>query len=149
MDNRHIDITSEGTEALAMALRLIWPNAPGGKASHYKIGTYRQHTEYYQDTHDKVTSHSNRIVPDEKGTPTFILYWGDERDSLPLPFPHDLNAAINLIQDWLKEVSYGREPDHDGDNREGWRVFNEAWGHVAGSSYAIAAIQPAWAMYGK
>ena len=32
MDNRLIDVTSEGDRALALAIELIWPNAAGRKA---------------------------------------------------------------------------------------------------------------------
>lgn len=58
-------------------------------------------------------------------------------------------SLVVMIRDWLAGVEYPKEPDHDGDNSKGFRVFNEAWGHVEGESYAICGIEPAWLMHGK
>lgn len=55
-----------------------------------------------------------------------------------------------LIEAWQTNTAkYGKEPDHDGDNGKGLRVFNESWSHVGGDYRAFAAIEPAWIMYGK
>lgn len=35
------------------------------------------------------------------------------------------------------DIAFGGAPGH------------KAWGHVAGSPYAFAAIEPVWLMYGK
>ena len=149
MDNRTLDARSEGEEGIALALKLIWSNAPGGKATHYKIARYTLKTEYYQNEKGKTTHHITDMVESEKGSPTLILFWSDEELALPLPFPLDLDGSIQFVENWLKDVDYGREPDHDGDNGKGWRIFTEAWGHVAGHHYAIVGVQPMWAMYGK
>lgn len=42
-----------------------------------------------------------------------------------------------------------KEPDHDGDNDKGFRLFTESWGQVFGEYQAFVAIEPIWAMYGK
>lgn len=126
MDNRRLDITSQGEAALAHAMALAWDNAAGSKTSHYRIS---------------------------KDSPTFVLYWSkpeEHQSALALPYPLKLDEAVALVAGWLREtMPSGPEPDHDGDNGKGWRVFNEAWGHVNGSQYGICAIQPVWAMYGK
>lgn len=124
MDNRHVDITSEGNDDLDLALRIIWSNAPGGKATHYTF-----------------------INSD--GTNTMVLLWNEEKGAIALPFPLDLGGAINFVINWLKNVQYGPQPDHDGSNGKGWRVYNERWGHVAGYRCAIVGITPRWAMYGE
>lgn len=49
----------------------------------------------------------------------------------------------------IAHADYGRQPDHDGDNEKGWRLYNETWGMVGGDHSAFAAVEPAWAMYGK
>lgn len=149
MDNRFIDVVSEGDGALALALRLIWPNVPGGKATHYKMMNLIEKTEYpIRD--GKVAHHSTTMVEDSRGVSTLILLWSDERDAKELPYPLDLEESIAFVRGWLvHSANYGREPDHDGSNGRGWRVFTEDWGHVAGYHYAIAGVQPAWAMYGK
>lgn len=141
MDNRRVDVTSEGASALASAIGLAWAGAPGGKASHYKVTNVKAVTEYWGSP---TTRHSVKHVEDAGGTPTLVFLWHAERDAVPLPYPMDMESAINMASGWLREVPRGRQPDHDGDNGLGWRVFTEAWGHVLGLSYAIVGIQPAW-----
>lgn len=69
------------------------------------------------------------------------------------PFPFKMKRVEDLlpfVTGWLKETDYGNEPDHDGSNGKGWRVYNHNWGQVIGcGSYSFVAIEPAWAMYGK
>ena len=149
MDNRTIDITSEGNQALKQAVELVWPNAPGGKVTHYLIESFRKKTEYFQNDKKEVTHHFTDLVKDKEGVETLILLWHEEGGAAPLPFPLDVRGAVEFISNWLRVVDYGRQPSHDGDNEKGWRVFNEAWGHVAHMHYAVLAVQPAWAMYGK
>jgi hypothetical protein len=146
MDNRTIDVTSVGEAELGMALRLAWPGAPGSKATHYKAVGLTEKVAYYGEPtfRHAVSNHET-----DDGTPTLILFWHEERGSLPLPYALEIDEAIPFVSGWLKKAQRGPEPDHDGDNGEGWRVFTEAWGHVAGHQYAIVAVQPAWAMYGK
>lgn len=146
MDNRTIDVTSEGKSALALALALIWANAPGGKATHYKEVNLVRQTRYVGEP---TSSHYTSLKENPAGTPTLILLWSHERDAQPLPEPLDHLAAVKFAKAWLKKANYGREPGHDGSNGKGWRVFTEDWGHVADHYYAIVGIQPAWAMYGK
>lgn len=146
MDNRTIDVVSEGDGELAMALALIWANAPGGKASHYKEANLVETVRYFGEP---TSGHHSSLKEDPAGTPTLIFLWSNERDALPLPDRLDQEGAYTFARAWLRKANYGQEPGHDGCNGKGWRVFTESWGHVAGYSYAIAGIQPAWAMYGK
>ncbi|SEN68142.1 hypothetical protein [Nitrosomonas marina] len=140
MDNRKIDITSEGFDDLHLAMQLIWRNAPGGTAKLFRIDKFRPPENPY-----------NHIEKAEDGTPTMILYWTNEgvNDALPLPCPMDLDGSVEVVKSWLKQVDYNDDHDIDGSVKKGWRVFTEQWGHVAGSAYAICAIQPVWALYGK
>jgi len=152
MDNRQIDVTSEGDKDLLMALTLIWPNAPGSKASHYKIVKLKEDTHYYCDREGKPYRHWTDLKvagPDEDGQETLIILWHEERDSVPFAYPHSLEDVQQFVKGWLRNVKTGVQPDHDGDNGRGWRVFCDHWGHVAGHHYAICGIQFAWAMYGK
>lgn len=81
----------------------------------------------------------------------FILAWTEPKDKgfHPFPAPVDSTQAGHLIEGWLTLLDYGSQPDHDGHNRESFRIYNESWGHVGGLWQAFAAIEPAWAMYGK
>jgi hypothetical protein len=145
MDNRTFDITSDGSAALAHAIALAWDNAPGGKATHFFEAKLKSVTKTYGSNTFK------ELAEDPSGTPTLVLMWSDEKRERckPLPFPVTQAFAGQYIEQWLANSDYGSEPGHDGDNGKGWRVFTESWGHVLGCQYAILAVQPAWAMYGK
>lgn len=85
----------------------------------------------------------------EKGR--LIFYWSDWREPKATKFlyPYTIKQAGDFALGWLEHVDYGPEPDHDGSNGKGWRIYNEDWGHVDHDQYAFVAIEPAWAMYGK
>ena len=119
MDNFHIDITSEGS--LEPAMRIAF----GAKSA---VGY--------------------RVVAD---THMMVLYWSlsGTKGVTSLPFKMDAKGAADFVSRWLAEQDYGPQPDHDGDNGKGWRLFNETWGHVGGEWQAFVAVRPCWAMYGK
>ncbi len=85
-------------------------------------------------------------VDDKKG---LIFYWADSDKATQLPYPMTLEQAADFAAGWLDHASYGKQPDHDGDNGKGWRLYNESWGHVDGEWEAFVAVMPVWAMYGK
>jgi len=74
--------------------------------------------------------------------------WAEEPVNY-FPAPIEVEQAEGMIKAWLKEQDYGSQPDHDGDNGKGFRIYNEAWGHVAGRWEAFVAIEPVWLLYGK
>lgn len=145
MDNRKIDIVSEGKEDLRAALSIIWKNCPGGKATHFYVGKFKEEFNYVRGNNGVVTSHYSTNNECSDGTETLILLWHEEGKAIKLPFSLTLETSADFIDGWLGEVSYGREPDHDGDNGKGWRLLTDYWGH----HYGIVGIQPTWAMYGK
>lgn len=62
----------------------------------------------------------------------------------------DWEAAKAVVLSWQANVaSYGPQPDHDGDNGKGLRVFNEAWARIGRMYQAFVAFEPTWIMYGK
>ena len=90
---------------------------------------------------------------DENGPARLLFFWMAPpkvvRGFTNLPFKAtDQDIAI-ITQRWLDEANYGPEPDHDGDNGKGFRLFCEDWGHVDGHPEAFLAVTTAWAMYGK
>lgn len=86
-------------------------------------------------------------VDNDKG---LILYCYESKKMIPLPFKMNMCQAAGFAFGWLEGAAvYGQEPDHDGDNKHGWRVYCEDWGHVGHEHEAFVAIQPVWAMYGK
>ncbi len=124
MDNFKIDIVAEGSESLATAVGVAFKhNAPGRKAEAYAID----------------------------GDKGLVFLWSlrDCSAAVPFPFKMDAKGAADFAERWLAEQDYGRQPGHDGDNGKGWRVYCEGWGHVGSMTYAICAVKPVWAMYGK
>lgn len=128
MDNRVINVMSEGREAFNLAIKLAFDNAPGGKATHY-------------------------VVNDKLG---FVLLWHEDKGvgSVQLPVALNASTAADLIWAWLQEQptsAYKHYLDHDGSDGHGWRVYNgPSWSHVDGCShYAFVAVYPMWAWYGK
>ena len=124
MDNRTISVVSMGEEGIAHAVALIWPNAKGGRATHYLKTTLNNE-------------------------PTLIFFWAKEGENIELPFGLDEKGVVNAISGWLLYLEYGPEPDHDGHNERGWRIFTDNWGFVGKFRNAIVAVQPSWAMFGK
>jgi hypothetical protein len=78
-----------------------------------------------------------------------VLFWTPGKDTVRFPFAMDSGTILPMIKGWLAEQDYGPEPDHDGSNGKGWRLYNESWGHIGNEWEAFVAILPAWAMYGK
>lgn len=123
MDNHRIDLTWEGEERFRTVLGLL-VDKHGGK--------HKSFTHYIEDPNYGL-----------------ILLWTDRDNATKFPRAKNAKRLVDFAWEWLQKQDYGREPDHDGSNGKGWRLFNEAWGHVKNDWAAFVAIQPAWAMYGK
>jgi hypothetical protein len=125
MDNFHIDVTSNNPDLLSKVMEIGFSNN-SKKAVGY-------------------------VIRDN----TMIFLWsGYENlpDAVMFPFQMDYNGAADFVSRWLASLNvdaYGPEPDHDGHNSKGWRVFNEAWGHVYGIRAAMVGVKPTWAWHGK
>src|SRR5512142_460112 len=168
MDNRTLDVVSEGRRHLELAMTVAW--ADDHQATHYRIVNVREKTDYHWHPKGPVvealtkqaravtdrgnvpgpelrvvidedkefaaavlrllggpalcTHHYTQTVEDPKGRPTLVLYHSAASGAQALPFPLDLDGAVSFVWGWLTtSVDYGREPDHDGDNSRGFRVF--------------------------
>lgn len=141
MDNFALNVVSEGKESFKLALQIALSHHT--KASHYAV------IDHDADVNEWTKKGGKRK--------TLVLFWTDDESFKPKPsaFPCDMKGAalFEFVWHWLEDCwekrAHGQEPDHDGDNGNGWRIFNEDWGHVAESHYAFVGIQPVWAMYGK
>lgn len=78
-----------------------------------------------------------------------VLYWTACEQSTPLPAPLSDAALEAFVKAWLDGVDYGTEPDHDGHNGRGWRVYVDRWAQVGYVWQTSLAVEPAWIMYGK
>jgi len=128
MDNFHFDMTSQGAEKLKVALGLFDP--PGRKVVGYSVGE----VDYGGGKGLK-----RRLV----------LYWNDSAQATKLPFPMTMEQAADFAAGWLEHADYGREPNHEGSNSKGWRLYCESWRMVGSDWCAFAAVEPAWALHGK
>ena len=119
MDNMHIDLSLVGLEEFRLAMKIAC-------SKHSHVIGYRIHEN------------------------TMILYWAKNDNCILLPYEMDVNQVVNFVWGWLEKTPPNYpEPDHDGDNGRGFRVYNESWGHIKGEWQAFIAIMPIWAMYGK
>lgn len=92
------------------------------------------------------------IARRDPAVPRMVLFWSDfDSKSViqKLPAPMTAAEAAPFIKSWLATVSAGSQPDHDGDNEVGVRVYNEAWTHIGSWHSAFCAVEPVWLMYGK
>lgn len=151
MDNFRIDITSEGQEQLAAAMSLAFGRFR--QAVGYAIREPVAAERYAFDDDDLQKKHGWMLKEKSSASPKrLVFYWSDyqnREDVVALPFKMDAAGAADFATRWLAELDYGKQPDHDGDNEKGWRLYCEGWGHVDGDSSAFVAVAPAWAMYGK
>lgn len=141
MDNFRLDVVSEGKDAFSDAIDIALEQHRA--ASHFVVIDY--------------PCVVNELIKADGKRKTLILFWSEDDSFEPKPsaFPSDMKGAPletfvwNWLEDMWEKKEHGPQPNHDGHNENGWRIFNEYWGHLAGSQYGIIAIQPIWATYGK
>lgn len=133
MDNFHVDVTSEGDEALLRVLQLAF--------------LQHRHATHWRE----------EVAPGQGGPPSnlhtmrFLLAWADPGEGWhPFPVPIGAEQAQDVVLGWLAATKYPPQPDHDGDNGKGWGAYCNLWGFVDPDyRYAFLAVEPVWAMYGK
>lgn len=126
-DNQHIDISGEGLDALRAALRIFLP------------------------TNTDTDTIEGFMVDPEFG---LILFWTNPTAIVcpqfaKFPVPLTAEDLAPIIFAWLASADYGKQPDHDGDNYKGWRLYNDHWAQVANRWEAKLAVKPMWMMAGK
>lgn len=140
MDNFHIDVVSDDDTAFGQAMAIAF-----GKrrtATHFAVITV-PNGGVHGGAGDGIQCKTLVFLAFSDGAPVNAT-----RFVAPLSAEHATIQA-RLWLESLPDECWGCEPDHDGHNRKGWRVFVETWGRVAGLWGTIVAVQPAWAMYGK
>ena len=94
MDNRHITIQSEGKEAFELSMKLLFDNAPGGKATHYS-----EHPTYgfvlFWETENDVLSGSEDLSKDKAHRTTAPI--------IKLPFAMNCKASTEMVWEWLDQ----------------------------------------------
>ena len=80
----------------------------------------------------------------------FILFEFAHNKMTPFPAPMSIDFVATIAHEWLKTVEYPEEPDHDGHNERGWRLYKENWGRIDKFGHgSLCAIEPMWIEYGK
>ena len=138
MDNFKIDIKADSDASLRKAIDIAFAhNAVCQTVQSYQVVTLE-------------SSPTNRVPEELNGKTALVLCWDkvdrqkeDARTNLPCGL--DSGAAADVAMRWLAEQKWGPEPDHDGDNRKGWRILTG----VSSVSSAVCTIVPAWAIYRK
>jgi hypothetical protein len=120
MNNCLIKITAEGKKTFSLAMEIFF-NHRAKKTVAYQID-------------------------EDKG---LILFWTKCDKGINLPYEMTLSQTIEFCWGWLENIEYPTQPYHDGDNKKGFCIYNEDYGHINNMWEAFAAIKPIWAMYGK
>jgi hypothetical protein len=124
VDNFHFDVTCQGNEQFSKCLEMAITLSGHKNVTHY-------------------------LIDDKRGLGLFWHYQDKHDTLLKLPYPMKIPAIVQFATNWISQVEYPQQPDHDGDNGRGWRIYNESWGHVWDYHEGVIAIAPVWAMYGK
>lgn len=157
MDNFNLDISYEGDENLKTAIKLAMKD--GYKIYSYKLVRVKREVKYFGSQCSPHTPenchgisnlsvfHTEEEKEDKDGHLTLRLFtYGGSlgKDQVQLLYPLDVEGVYNFVKGWLENgAELGKEPDHDGDNKAGWRVFNY---YGSGAKFAVQGI---WAQYGK
>lgn len=78
-----------------------------------------------------------------------VFLWHGDDSAVVFPSAIGPEEAAVFTRAWLDSEPYPPQPDHDGDNEKGFRLYRDYWGNAGGSRYAIIAVAPCWAMFGK
>ena len=120
MDNRYIEIYSEGIEDFKSAIKLGFGDTK--EVMGYKIKS------------NSIIIFSTKIK---------------DQDYIPLPYKMNIEETTDFIWGWLKrQTPSGEYPDTDGDVEHGFMVYNhtkyyhERW-------EILFSVKPIWAVYGK
>jgi len=131
------------------SLAVIWDeyddNNTNPRAERYVV-VKRRHRTRHDD--DELGHSYEEWIEDPNGVETMVLLWGGD-EGTALPYKMNMEQSAKFLYDWLEQTDHGPEPDQDGSNKKGWRLFTQAWGHVYSYRYAIIGIKPEWMMYGK
>lgn len=140
MDNFRFDITARSPEALKLALEVA-----------FELETTKPYVYGYlvEPAPKESESAAGGEWGANKAKLRLVLFQYESKRATPLPYKMTFAQALSFVQGWLQNAEYGRQPDHDGSNSKGWRVYNEAWGHVSDDWAAFVAIEPVWALHGK
>ncbi len=73
------------------------------------------------------------------------ILWSTDEVSVKFPTCLGVEEVIPIALAWLREAKYDAQPDHDGDNKKGWHIFQSRSNFYT----IICSIEPRWTTYGK
>lgn len=146
MDNFRFTMICDGTDRLKDAFSLAW-RATGNDRANGGATCYAIRPAL------AAVCDPEKPYLERPGKPErMVFFWGNAAegtDKVRLPFRMDAAGAADFATRWLAEADYGPHPDHDGDSKRGWHLYNESWGRVDDDFCAIIAVAPSWSLYGK
>lgn len=150
-DNCRIDICGQGVESFKKALSFFFPNKHDTVKA-FAVDPKKGMILYWAAPEDVVAkSKATEFSTYVNSLPTPKTSGGGLIQLLPYEMGYE--AAWQFAWNWLQTPAAGQirgpQPDHDGDNGDAWRVYNESWTHVDDRWEALVGIEPIWAMYGK
>lgn len=99
----------------------------------------------------KASSAEGYLIHPEKGL--VFLGYIDRHSKDPavveFPFKMDAEGCADWAYRWLENAEYGPEPDHDGSNSKGFKVYNDSWSRVDSYYGSLVAVKPEWCWHGK
>lgn len=95
--------------------------------------------------HSKISGYSAGFDGDQ---PYIWFSWTEVARPLTNSLPVDLHPVdlLGIIEIWLQDQKYPREPDHDGSNSKGWRITTAG---KDGEWHRAFKVTPEWAWHGK
>ena len=88
-------------------------------------------------------------IDTNRGWLVFMKY-ASAPDMTAFPVPLNAERCAEIAFEWLKAQPYPTQPDHDGDNEQGWLLWNDGWGQIEGHGYhSFVAVCPTWIIFGK
>jgi hypothetical protein len=151
MDNRRFDVNGHKDDELRLALRAVFAQSGGTQAVSWKVVDYCTQKRSVQVGYPATEAHGT-VQPDITVPCLVLLPWRQDGD-VPFPFGMGAESVVPSVNGWLFDYCimgnrYSPQPDHDGSNSQGWRVFIDDWGRVQGL-HAICGIRPEWCWHGK
>jgi hypothetical protein len=129
LDNFRFDITGEGDISLAMKIAFSQTHSATGYCIRPAEGEKCHRLILFKTKPDDV---------DEREGPVEVYRAFD--------FGFDIRAegAAEIARRFLLKADYPQIAPVSGSSVRGWRLYNEAWGHVDHDWRAFAAIAPTW-----
>jgi len=146
MSNLHIDITCAGHQQLVIAMNFAC-SVMGIREKFPSSGKFAGFTHFVVRPALEAIRIEQQPWMNKRARPQRLVlvrcFGAPEPGTEKLPFTIYGEGAAFFAWQWLREATFPKQPDHDGDNvRDGWRLLNC-------DGYSTLTIEPTWREIGK